>query len=574
MCMVSSARADELWPDLSSPPKATGGGEKDAAVIVGVEKYAFVEEVPGAKDNANAWQAYLTDTLRVPPEKVALLRDDDATNDEIRQAAVDKASQVEPGGTLWFVFIGHGAPSKDGKDGLLVGVDAQRKTESVYKRSLSRNELLGLLAKGKQEKTVVLIDACFSGKAPSGRDLVASMQPLVPMLDLPQDLDKRSILLTAARSNQFAGSLPKAAKPRPAFSYLALGALRGWAADAKGRVTSLGIVEYAKKALSLAHDRAQTPELVAGSPGSVLGWGRESPPDLAKIDREGGPSVTPVATVKPAKETVDKATVFFEVAGLEASLTTGRPLIDGLLKASKGGAEACAARSDVASPAEVTAGKAGIQWVTIPSGTSDAFWSGTHITLNSFQIAKTLVTNKQYKACVNAGKCTAARSFGPSFAGNDQPVVGVNWSQANAFCEWVGGRLPSELEWEYAATSGGKDCKYPWGSEDATCSRAVIRGCGTVTAPVCSTPDGNTALGLCDMAGNALEWMQEWYEDSGNGMHEDKGTIGGPPRWKRPVRGGSWLSTARDVQIAVRSSVSRDGRTANVGFRPARTLDH
>jgi len=287
---VGRARANELWPELSRPPAAVGGGEHDAAVIVGVEKYAFVEPVLGAKQNADAWQAYLTETLKVQPERVALLRDEDATNDEIRQAAVDKAAQVEPGGTLWFVFIGHGAPSRDGKDGLLVGVDAQRKAESVYKRSLSRNELLGILAQGKQARTVVLLDACFSGKTPSGRDLVANLQPLVTMGALPQGLDDRTILLTAARSDQFAGPLPKAEKPRPAFSYLALGALRGWAADASGRVTALGIVEYAQKALGLAHDRAQTPELAAGAPGAVLGRGRERAPDLGRIDREGAAS--------------------------------------------------------------------------------------------------------------------------------------------------------------------------------------------------------------------------------------------------------------------------------------------
>jgi hypothetical protein len=284
--MAMPVRADDLWPELSSPLKATGGGEKDAAVIVGAERYAFVEPVPGAKENADAWHAYLTGTLKVPAEKVALLRNDDATNDEIRQAAIDKAAQVETGGTLWFVFIGHGAPSKDGKDGLLVGVDAQQKIESVYKRSLSRNELLGILAKGKQERTVVLIDACFSGKSTSGRALVENLQPLVTMGSLPPGLDGRTILMTAARADQFAGPLPKASKPRPAFSYLALGALRGWGANASGQVTAQGVIDYAKKALSLAHDRTQTPELASGAPGAVLGIGREVAPDLAKIDRE------------------------------------------------------------------------------------------------------------------------------------------------------------------------------------------------------------------------------------------------------------------------------------------------
>src|SRR5579885_3914144 len=77
---AGAARAQpDLWPDLSSPPAAVGGGEKDAAVIVAAEDYAFVEPVPGAKRNADDWQAYLTATRGVPVDRVALLKDDDAT---------------------------------------------------------------------------------------------------------------------------------------------------------------------------------------------------------------------------------------------------------------------------------------------------------------------------------------------------------------------------------------------------------------------------------------------------------------------------------------------------------------
>lgn len=297
---------EAVWPDLSSPPKSIGGGEKDAAVIVGAENYAFVEHVPGAKQNADDWQAYLTEALKVPADRVALLLNDDATIEQIRQAAGEKAAQVEPGGTLWFVFIGHGAPSKDGKDGLLVGVDAQQKAASVYARSFSRNELLSILAKGKQAKTVVLLDACFSGKSPSGQALVAGLQPLVTMRSLPQGIDSRTILMTAAKSDQFAGPLPGGA--RPAFSYLALGALRGWAANTQGKVTASGLVDYIRRALSLSRDRTQTPELsTPDSAGAVLGTGHEAGPDLAKLQRAaasssgGGFQVTDLPAVPSAK---------------------------------------------------------------------------------------------------------------------------------------------------------------------------------------------------------------------------------------------------------------------------------
>ncbi len=289
--LATTARAQqELWPDLSAPPKAVGGGEKDAAVIVGAENYFTVEHVPGAQQNANDWQAYLTETLKVPSDRVTLLRDNEATLEKMRKYAKQAASEVAPGGTLWFVFIGHGAPSKDGKDGLLVGVDAQQDPDSLYERSLPRGELLSLLSKGKQERTVVLIDACFSGKSSSGKNIVEGLQPLVVVRAQPLGVDPRTILLTAGKSDQFAGPLPKADKMRPAFSYLALGALRGWAADPTGKVTAGEIIHFADKALKLDHGRTQTPELAAGSASAILGHGRENAPDLAKIDREGAAS--------------------------------------------------------------------------------------------------------------------------------------------------------------------------------------------------------------------------------------------------------------------------------------------
>jgi hypothetical protein len=176
---AASAQPSDLWPDLSRPSQTVGGGEKDAAVIVGVEDYAAVAKVPGARRNAGEWQAYLTEALKVPADRVALLRDNEATLEKIRKFSAQKASEVEPGGTLWFIFIGHGAPSKSGKDGLLVGWDAQPDVDSLYARSLPQGELLGILAKGRQAKIVVLVDACFSGRTPFGEALIAGLQPLV-----------------------------------------------------------------------------------------------------------------------------------------------------------------------------------------------------------------------------------------------------------------------------------------------------------------------------------------------------------------------------------------------------------
>lgn len=281
--------AEISWPEFSTPA-GQGGGEKDAAVIVGIDRYGYVSPVPGAARNAEDWYSYFTKGLKVPIDRTTLLRDNQGTVEKMRRFGEKAAKSVEAGGTLWFVFVGHGAPDKDGKDGLLVGADAQQEAESLYTRSLARRELLDILAKGKQEKTVVLLDACFSGRTPEGAPLVAGLQPLVAVGALAA-ANPKTVIMTAARSDQFAGSLPGA--KRPAFSYLTLGALRGWGdekqngGDGDGKTTAGEAVAYARKALSaLAASlsaTAQEPELSSGNPGLALGTGRETGPDLAAM---------------------------------------------------------------------------------------------------------------------------------------------------------------------------------------------------------------------------------------------------------------------------------------------------
>ena len=153
----------------------------------------------------------------------------------------------------------------------------------------------------------------------------------------------------------------------------------------------------------------------------------------------------------------------------------------------------------------------------------------------------------------------------------------MDWDQASKYAKFKGGRLPSESEWKYAATSGGKNQKYPWGNDEPTCDKAVMKGNGNYgcgknsTWPVCSKPAGNTAQGLCDMAGNVWQWMQDKYQDSYIGAPVD-GSAFEAAGSIRVLRGGSFrYFVASSLRADARSFADPGNRGVNFGFRLARS---
>ena len=229
-------------------------------------------------------------------------------------------------------------------------------------------------------------------------------------------------------------------------------------------------------------------------------------------------------------------------------------------------------------------------WISIPGGTFDmGSTSGSSnetpvhsVTVPSFEMTQSEVTVAQYGECVTEGSCTAP-STSSSYCNwgesgyEDHPVNCVDWQQSVDFCAWVGGRLPSESEWEYAASNGASENIYPWGDEEATCDYAVMDdsthsdGCDTGrTWSVCSKTAGNTSHGLCDMAGNVWERVEDWYHSDYTGAPADGSAWVVPSGSYRVTRGGGFSISAVSLRAADRNYYAPSYQYDFLGFRCAR----
>jgi len=147
----------------------------------------------------------------------------------------------------------------------------------------------------------------------------------------------------------------------------------------------------------------------------------------------------------------------------------------------------------------------------------------------------------------------------------DHPVVQVSWYDANAYCQWAGGRLATEAEWEMAAV-GTTGWKYPWGNEFEP-TRLNASGSGTV--PVGSYETGKSTWGAYDMAGNVWEWVNDWYREDYYASSPSTNPPGPIEVDYKVLRGGGWDPSGGDSRSADRGFLapSRQGNT--IGFRCA-----
>jgi formylglycine-generating enzyme required for sulfatase activity len=223
------------------------------------------------------------------------------------------------------------------------------------------------------------------------------------------------------------------------------------------------------------------------------------------------------------------------------------------------------------------------EMVIVPAG---EFWMGAddrdddekprrRVYLDRYAIDRYEVTNAQYRRFVDATGHATPRFSAPvdpgTLTGPAQPVVGVTWHDAEAYCRWAGKRLPTEAEWEKAAR-GVDGRTYPWGDRwDPSRANSKESGLGG-TAPVGSYPRGASPYGVHDMAGNVWEWVADWYAADyyrrsmpRNPMGPDAGT------WK-VLRGGAWGYLPSLLRTTARLSTTPDLHNTVVGFRCATSI--
>ncbi|MBK9049912.1 MAG: SUMF1/EgtB/PvdO family nonheme iron enzyme [Chloroflexi bacterium] len=208
--------------------------------------------------------------------------------------------------------------------------------------------------------------------------------------------------------------------------------------------------------------------------------------------------------------------------------------------------------------------------------------------LSSFFLDETEVSNREYALCVAEEACARPDRLGatyhPAYYGDpafdEYPVIFVSWYDAEQFCDWRGARLPTEAEWEYAASYDPLNqikLKYPWGDVfegtwlNFNASFTEFDDGHRDTAPITSYPEGRSIMGIYNLSGNVMEWVADWYDPRYYRTATEVNPLGPETGEFKTIRGGSWLSDRDETTAVARTNFDPTVSRATLGFRCAQT---
>jgi formylglycine-generating enzyme required for sulfatase activity len=191
------------------------------------------------------------------------------------------------------------------------------------------------------------------------------------------------------------------------------------------------------------------------------------------------------------------------------------------------------------------------------------------VTLRAFDIDKTEVTEAQYFLCVDSGQCTYPKCTWDPCARPNYPISCVTHAQADTYCKSVGKRLPTEAEWEKAGR-GTDGRKFPWGNGPISCFLANIVDCVKDLEPVGIRPQNASPYGVLDLAGNVVEWTNDFYDETFYASSPPNDPTGPQVSSHYVGRGGGFLSEAIWHRLSSRDSYTSAYTRVSLGIRCAK----
>jgi formylglycine-generating enzyme required for sulfatase activity len=533
LCLVadSDAYAQETTPkrlsSVPAPQRESFETQTKMAVVVGVGEYGQGSGLNSLKYSVRDAQA-LTDELHRQGYAVRLLLDSRATSDFILQAIADAAKTLQPNeGTILFFFSGHGFSDEKRRNYLAT----YGTTIDDLTAGLSLAEVQAAMEASKARRRILWIDACRNNPFRGARTVEGRS-----FSDFQAAAGTRILLSTQIGAFSYEDDRLQ----QGVFTHFLLEGLRGAAAGSDHLVTFEDLATYVSEA--------------AGKWSFERGY-RQTP--VEKSDRTTGDFLVATVTPEPNHNMATTApfpsaplpTVSRAPAAIEQSAST----VDGqtYVRVHAGSFAMGCSQTDQTCLADEVPPHA-------VSLTHD-FWIGqSEVTVEAY----TRVAEKMGIPIVPAPE------FNPNWQDRKQPIVNVTWENAASFCRAVGGRLPTEAEWEYAARGGQADLAYPVGAaishDDANYSGTGGKDrFGASPAPVGSFQANG--FGLLDMSGNVSEWVADWYAPYEGGMQVDPH---GPDAGSLKVtRGGAWNSLPKSLRNSSRHAEDPGVARPTIGFR-------